>query len=215
MYPSGTSRPLVSNLNVAAGQTRANLVAVKVAASGAVDIYNSNGSTHVVVDLLGYWSPASESRMTAITPTRLLDTRTGPYGLPVGSGNTYALHIPAAVVPASRASAVVLNVTATRPTTGGYLTVTPAGVYDVLASNLNFVAGETVPNLVIVPVGYANGVNIYNSNGLTDIVVDIVGWFDIPADRLAVDGLTAFGSDVKIDPTSTYAYVSNPTHNRI
>ncbi|HET7721759.1 MAG TPA: beta-propeller fold lactonase family protein, partial [Acidimicrobiales bacterium] len=109
----------------------------------------------------------------------------------------------------------VLNVTATGPTTGGYFTVTPSGVYNALASNLNFGAGETVPNLVVVPVGYANGVSIYNSNGETDIVVDMVGWFDIPAQRVALDGLVPFGSDVKIDSTSTYAYVSSQTHNRI
>lgn len=215
VYPSGTGRPLASNLNVSPGQTRANFVAVKVA-DGAVDIYNSQGSTHVVVDLLGYWSAGSESRMSAITPVRILDTRTGlGFSRPIWSKETYALHIDDGVVPTSRTAAVVLNVTATGPTSGGYLTVTPSGVNPPLASNLNFVAGETVPNLVVVPVGAFNGVNIYNSNGETDIVVDIVGWFDIPADRLDVDGLSPYGSEVKIDPASTYAYISNTAHNRV
>jgi hypothetical protein len=42
----------------------------------------------------------------------------------------------------------VLNVTATEPSSPGYLTVFPDDACDVpLASNLNFVPGETVPNL--------------------------------------------------------------------
>ncbi|CAA9241386.1 MAG: hypothetical protein AVDCRST_MAG10-1614 [uncultured Acidimicrobiales bacterium] len=217
VHPSGTTLPLASNLNVVAGQTRANFVAVKLA-DGAVDIYNSKGTTHVVVDLLGYWSPGSNSRMTAVTPTRLMDTRTGlgRAGAVQGQG-TALLQLPGAgPVPAGRAAAVVLNVTATAPTTGGHLTVYPSGDSPPpLASNLNFVAGETVPNLVIVPLGRDGAVKIYNSNGDTHIVVDVVGWFDLPAERLDIERPSTFHSDVAIDPTSTYAYVTNTAYGRV
>ena len=217
VHPSGTTLPLASNLNVVAGQTRANLVAVKLA-DGAVDMYNSKGTTHVVVDLLGYWSPGSNSRMTAVTPTRLMDTRTGlgRAGAVQGQG-TALLQLPGAgPVPAGRAAAVVLNVTATAPTTGGHLTVYPSGDSPPpLASNLNFVAGETVPNLVIVPLGRDGAVKIYNSNGDTHIVVDVVGWFDLPAERLDVERPSTFHSEVAIDPTSTYAYVTNTAYGRV
>ncbi len=217
VHPSGTTLPLASNLNVVAGQTRANFVAVKLA-DGAVDIYNSSGTTHVVVDLLGYWSAGSNSRMTAVTPTRLMDTRTGlgRAGAVQGQG-TALLQLPGAgPVPAGRAAAVVLNVTATAPTTGGYLTVYPSGDSPPpLASNLNFVAGETVPNLVIVPLGRDGAVKIYNSSGDTHVVVDVVGWFDLPADRLDVERPSTFHSEVAIDPTSTYAYVTNTAYGRV
>ena len=216
VYPSGGTRPLASNLNVVAGQTRANFVAVKVA-NGAVDIYNSNGTTQVVVDLLGYWSPDSESRMTPVTPTRVMDTRIGlgRTGAVMGQRTAF-LQFPAGLVPAGRAAAVVLNVTATEGTTGGYLTAYPSSDRPPpVASNLNFGAGETVPNLVVVPVGHNGAVQIYNANGNTHIVVDVVGWFDLPADRLGVDGLSTSGSEVAIDPTSTYAYVSNTARGRV
>ena len=217
VHPSGTTLPLASNLNVVAGQTRANFVAVKLA-DGAVDIYNSKGTTHVVVDLLGYWSPGSNSRMTAVTPTRLMDTRAGlgRAGAVQGQGTAH-LQLPGAgPVPAGRAAAVVLNVTATAPTTGGHLTVYPSGDSPPpLASNLNFVAGETVPNLVIVPLGRDGAVKIYNSNGDTHIVVDVVGWFDLPAERLDIERPSTFHSDVAIDPTSTYAYVTNTAYGRV
>ena len=220
VYPSGTPRPLASNLNLAPGQTRANFVAVKVA-NGAVDIYNHSGSTHVVVDLMGYWSSDSYGRMTPVTPSRILDTRTG-FGYAGGAGrrgpdSTFAMHVPERTgVPAGRTAAVVLNVTATQPTSDGYLTVYPStNKPRPLASSLNFVAGETVPNLVIVPLGFLEDVMVYNRSGHTHVVVDVVGWFDLPGDRLDVDGLSTFGSEIAIDPTSTYAFISSPGTNQV
>ncbi len=216
VYPSATGRPLASSLNVVAGQTRANFVAVKVG-NGSVDIYNSNGSTHVVVDLLGYWSPVSDSRMTAITPTRVMDTRGGlGHAGALQSQGTVPLRLPGpSAVPAGRTAAVVLNVTATEPTVGGYLTLFPAGGTRPVASNLNFAAGETVPNLVVVPVGADGVVDIYNSNGRTHVVVDVVGWFDVPAERIDIQGVSIPGGEVAIDPASAYAFISNTAHDRV
>ena len=50
-------------------------------------------------------------------------------------------------VPATGASAVVLNVAVTGPTATSFLTAFPTGEALPLASNLNFDAGQTVPNL--------------------------------------------------------------------
>ncbi|MFI6937383.1 hypothetical protein [Streptomyces sp. NPDC050287] len=94
---------------------------------------------------------------TPLTPVRLLDTRhavgvtTTP---PVAAGADLVLPIPSvAGVPAADISAVVAHVTVTQPTTGGHLTVYPDNGGGVpTASNLNFTAGRTVPNLVTVPV---------------------------------------------------------------
>ena len=46
-----------------------------------------------------------------------------------------------------------------------------------LASDLNFVAGQTVPNLVVVKLSAAGQINIYNGFGSTDVIVDVEGWF--------------------------------------
>jgi hypothetical protein len=70
-----------------------------------------------------------------------------------------------------------LNVTAVGPTASSYLTVWPTGVTQPLASNLNFVAGETVANLVVVPLGSSGQVSIFNGSGSTNVVVDVAGWF--------------------------------------
>jgi hypothetical protein len=80
-------------------------------------------------------------------------------------------------VPATGVGAVVLNVTATNPTAASYLTVWPSGSAKPLASNLNYVSDETIPNLVIAKVGTNGQVSLYNGIGSTDVIADVVGWF--------------------------------------
>ena len=73
---------------------------------------------------------------------------------------------------------MVLNVTVTQPVAAGYLTVYPDGVARAGTSNLNFLAGQSVPNLVIVPVGADGKVDFYNgSGGTVQVIADVSGWF--------------------------------------
>jgi hypothetical protein len=73
---------------------------------------------------------------------------------------------------------VVLNVTAADPLAAGFLTVWPTGQARPLASNLNFVAGRTVPNLVVAKVGTDGRISLYNgSGGAVHLVADVAGWY--------------------------------------
>jgi len=54
-WPSGEGIPYASNLNVPAGDVRPNLVVVKVGAGGQVDFFNSAGSTHLLLDIAGWF----------------------------------------------------------------------------------------------------------------------------------------------------------------
>jgi len=80
------------------------------------------------------------------------------------------------VIPSS-ATAVSINVTAVTPGASGFITVWPCGVARPLASNLNFVSGDVVPNGVIAPIG-SNGKVCFYSQADTDLVVDVAGWFE-------------------------------------
>jgi hypothetical protein len=71
----------------------------------------------------------------------------------------------------------VLNVTVTNPSAASYLTAWPAGAVQPLASDLNYVAGQTVPNLVVVKLGANGAIDLFNATGSTDVVVDVVGWY--------------------------------------
>jgi hypothetical protein len=179
VWPDGLVQPKVSNLNFTAGETIPNLVVVPLLADGKVDLYNNAGSTDLVADLSGYYTAAGAG-YTPLGPVRVLDTRngTGAPQAPVGPGGTISLQIAgAAGVPASGVTAVVLNVTATDTTASSYVTVWPDGETQPTASNLNFTAGETIPNLVIVPVGPDGEVDFYNHTGSTDLVADLEGYF--------------------------------------
>jgi hypothetical protein len=55
LSPSGTARPLASELNYAGGETRRNLVVVRVGSEGKVDLFTPT-RTHVVLDVAGWMS---------------------------------------------------------------------------------------------------------------------------------------------------------------
>jgi type VII secretion-associated serine protease mycosin len=182
-YPADSPRPLASNLNFVGGQTVPNLVHVKLDPNGYVALYNQAGSTHVLADVLGWYSDVSGargSRFSSLPPTRVLDTRNPPERS-VGPGQDRGLVVTGrGGVPSTGVSAVVLNVTATRPTAEGYLTVHPTGSQPY-ASNLNFLPGQTVPNLAIAKVGLdalgQGSVSFFNSTGNVHVIADVVGWY--------------------------------------
>ena len=185
VWPTGDARPLASNLNFSTLKTVPNLVVVKVGAAGRVSLYNGGGATHLVADVAGWYgaSGASEgSRYHSLPPARVLDTRTGNGSAPgrVGPEGTLDLQVTGrGGVPATGVSAVVLNVTVTEPVAGGYLTAWPSGDVRPLASNLNFVGGQTVANLAMVKVGANGKVSLYNGAGAVHVIADVSGWFGV------------------------------------
>jgi hypothetical protein len=180
VWPTGRPLPLASNLNYVAGQTVPNLVVVNVGEGGRVSVYNYSGSPHVVADVAGWYGEAGSSsgaRYTSVVPSRILDSRYGVGAPRVGPNASVDLQVTGRGGVPAGASAVVLNVTVTEPTTTSYLTAWPTGRSRPLASNLNFVAGQTVPNLVVVKVGDNGMVSLYNSAGTAHVIADVAGWF--------------------------------------
>ena len=180
VFPSGTARPLASSINFAPGQTVANMVVAKLGPAGTIDIFNSTGSTQVIVDVEGWFGAEgvqAGSRYTPLTPARILDTRDGS-GTPVGPGETVTLRVlDQGGVPLWGASAVAVNLAVTSPTADGYLTVFPTGTARPLASSINFAPGQTAANMVVAKVGSLGRIDIFNSSGSTHVIVDVEGWF--------------------------------------
>ncbi len=190
VYDCGQPRPLASNLNYTKGQTIPNLVVTRmhqfVAGQGFVDSQRLNAGqvcfyastpTDLIVDLEATLDVGSAQRPLAV-PARLLDTRV-PVGAPAGplaAGSVLRLHVAGVAGVATDAPAVVLNVTVTDPSSPGYVTVFPCGQAPPVASNLNFVADETIPNLVIARVG-AGGDVCFVSNASLQLVADLAEWY--------------------------------------
>jgi len=165
-----------SNLNLErVGQTIPNLAVVPVGAGGRISLYTQSGG-HLLADVFGYFAPTGgeavrAGRLVPGAPQRVLDTRTTSG--PVPSGGTVRVALPG--VPLD-ATAAVLNVTATEAAGPGYVQALPAGSpWQGAWSNLNVEAGQTIANLVIVPV--VDGAVDLHAQTATHLVADLLGHF--------------------------------------
>ncbi len=113
--PCGTP-PLSSNVNARAQRSTASSVLVGVGTDGSICVLTYTGSSHIVVDVAGWFGPGPGGlAYRAREPARLLDTRTNG-GLPTN-----------AEIPVRVDSVSALNVVAVDSTALGFVTVRPCG----------------------------------------------------------------------------------------
>jgi hypothetical protein len=91
------------------------------------------------------------------------------------AGSTTALQVTGRDGVPADATAVVLDIAVTQPRDPGFLTVFPCGSPRPTAANLNYVAGQTIANVVVAPVGTGGTVCIYTYAG-THLVADLDGY---------------------------------------
>ena len=182
VYPAvGTAVPLVSNLNLVAGQTAANLVTVAVGTGGRVRLRNSLGSLHLIADLAGYYAASAPGRFVPVTPTRFLDTRSGigAAAIPTTAGGAVDLRVAGARGVPATATAAVLNVTGTAVsgTASTDVRAYPREAARVpTVSNVNLARGATRANLSIVRTGSDGRIRVRNSSGQLQLVADLAGY---------------------------------------
>ncbi|AUG79766.1 hypothetical protein CFP65_5053 [Kitasatospora sp. MMS16-BH015] len=174
VYPAGTDRPPTSNVNFAAGQTVPNLVTVPTGQDHQVTVYNFSGTTDVVVDVMGSYRRSGGSGFGAVSPVRLLDTRKSAA---LDADSSVSVQVRGVGGVPDDATAVVLNLTSTGSDAGGYLTAYANWTARPGTSNLNFTAGQTVANQVVVPIGADGKVAVYNHTGRTHVVADVFGYY--------------------------------------
>jgi hypothetical protein len=181
-YPCG-NKPNASNLNFVSNQSVPNAVIVPVSTTGTVCFY-VYGQVDLIADINGWF--AGGPGFNPLSPTRIFDTRSGIGGVPIakvgkvdGSGNALKVQVAGTNgVPPLGASAVLLNVTVdgtSAPGYGGYVTAYPCGSTPPNASNLNFVSGQTIANMVVAPLS-ANGEVCFYVHGEAHVLADITGW---------------------------------------
>jgi hypothetical protein len=137
-------------------------------------------------------NPLPGGTSNPLTPARILDTRSsnGGHDYPLGPGQVLTLQVVGrGGVPSSDVSAVVLNVTVTDATAASYLAVWPTGLARPKVSNINFHAGEALPNLVEVAVGSGGQVSLYNAAGSVDVIADVEGWVGDSLNSYGTQGL--------------------------
>jgi hypothetical protein len=228
---------LISNVNFAAGQDVANSVTVADNA-GAVDVYfgpaSPSASVNVAVDVQGYYMTPSSTTgdpYTAITPTRVADTRCGTSPAPsycagenlpsansslttVGANSSINVAVAGVGSVPSTATAVSLNVTATDGSAASYLKVYPTGSTPAVTSNQNWQAGETLASQVVSKVGTNGDVSLYNFAGTVDYVVDVTGYYTAAGTSGSL--FTSLGTPMRladtrcaVSPTPSYCSAEN------
>ena len=144
---------------------------------------------------------SSASSFVPVSPVRVLDTRSDLGLAAVRDGVAGTLKVTgsiptatsngvvnAVVVPAG-ATAVVLNVTAVNPTSGGYVSLRPGDATGApTVSTLNVTAGGTFPNgaTITIPTTGAHAGQIqvwyeaeYTTVGSTELLIDVAGYYEL------------------------------------
>jgi hypothetical protein len=180
------SVPSTSSLNFPASDIRANAVTTPLGPGGTlwVTFVGVDGTMDVIFDVTGYFvSNTSASTYVPVTPTRLVDSRTGPTQLGLTSALTSK--VPAeftatgGVIPPG-ATAVTGNLTAVSNGASGYFGLTPVSPGSVPStSTLNFPAGDIRANAVTAPLGPGGTlwVTFVGVGGTMNVVFDVTGYF--------------------------------------
>ena len=195
--PAG-AEPATSVTNVSTGQVKANMAIVPVGDDGAVRIFNRSGSTHVIVDVLGYLergAPATTRAGRVIpldAPFRVFDTRQGAFGAaPLGFGTkedwsfqAFAESVVLNGAPIGPQSALIGNLTGTglQPLSPGqpvttYMTVYPGNGAPPNSSNINVTPGRSVPNMSLLSYGTVGSdpytIAAFNFDGSIHYLLDV------------------------------------------
>ncbi len=179
LFPASDPLPAVSSLVASMGDTVAHLVEVPLGAGGDISIYNHAGTSHVVVDVEGYYATGTGTagRLVTVSPTQVFDTAAKGGGGPLGAGSSRTIAMTGhGGVPKTGVAAVVLDLTSSQTTAPSFASVYPAGTTRSLASSLNWEKGGAATNLVTVPVGTGGAIDIFNRNGSADFSGVIRGY---------------------------------------
>jgi Putative Ig domain len=133
-------------------------------------------------------------RLKAVTPCRLVDTRSGQ---PILGGTAQIFNLPnlsqsggagGACTPFDLSSALAYSLNVTLVSGGTrvrYLTIWPTGEPQPLVSLMNSFDGRTKANAAILPAGNAGNVSVYVSD-TTNVLIDINAYFASAADGSAL-----------------------------
>jgi hypothetical protein len=180
-----------STLNFTKGRTVPNMAIVPTSQCGAVCgvgfentpligvLNNSNGTAHVIVDLVGVYDDNTLDGMwryrPLTSPTRIVNTTTAQ-GIPsaLTPGQTRTVSNTTGVT-TFNSMALVTNTTANKPTSNTVLTLWNADIPKPTVSNLNPALGQLVSNMTITDLGVDYNFKVQNASGTTNLVIDVAG----------------------------------------
>ncbi|HEX7154520.1 MAG TPA: PKD domain-containing protein [Thermoanaerobaculia bacterium] len=186
LFAAGSPVPNASQLNFKADRFAiANGARVPLGANGVTvrSVLPFGGSTHLIVDVNGYFKDDAPLEYYPVTPCRALQTSQFPQGPALADGETRLVQIRGNCGIPADAKAAMLNVTVQNPTQRGNLLAWPTGVTRPSASTINVTAGElAIANGTIVPLSqaFADDLSLAATlipGGTAHVIVDVFGYF--------------------------------------
>lgn len=196
VFPQGSARPTSSSLNASAGETISTTQVVKVGPSGKLSVYHHAGSTHVMIDVHGYFTNTGGGGLVAVPHTRVVDTRNGT-GTTIGTipnTGTRTFTLTGGVIPAGATSAL-LDVVVVGATGTGFLTAYAAGGATDPTSVMDYTSGITSQGIA-VKLPSTGKVTFVNRGPAVHLVITVQGY---------VTASTDTGADLR--PTSAIQVV--------
>ncbi|MDQ6795222.1 MAG: hypothetical protein M3067_10480 [Chloroflexota bacterium] len=186
--PRPINKPTSSTVNFPLGDTRANNVTTPLGPGGTLsatyDSATAGKFTHLVFDVTGYFVPgATGAGHTPVTATRLLDSRdgTGGYSTPFAMGVPRNFPVWTQGGVPVNAVAVTGNLTVTRQSSGGFVTLGPVSVADPPTSNLNYKFGDDRANGVSVKLSSTGELwavfRATSTSARADVIFDVTGYY--------------------------------------
>jgi hypothetical protein len=199
VWPAGQPMSGASALNTDEARTTGAGVMVGIGGQGMVSIYNNLGSTHVVVDVTGYYTDAAgegSSYTPMLTGVRLLDTRLS--GGQMSDQQRRTVQVGGVGGIPADASAVVLNVSSVMATGAGNISAFPSGGPVPGTASVNHLPGQDVSNRTVVPLT-GGQLDLVLSGARADVVLDAVGWFGPGATLSFTPIIPARAFDTRLD----------------
>jgi alpha-tubulin suppressor-like RCC1 family protein len=213
--PSNAGPLRATFLNASDRRSTTNSGSVSLATVGALDltVSYSGGSTHIAIDVLGYYPAAGGYRYQTVTPCRVVDSRqasgapgvghelgddvgrlvqvagTGTSARVQGSSQLTGCGVP------MNAVAAQVAVTAVGPRGDGFIRAHPSGT-PASGTALNYSTGASTTNVVTLRLGSGTltDLTLRNGGGPTRYLVDVLGYFESDGDGLgSVEQIDAGG----------------------
>ncbi|MCL2091594.1 MAG: hypothetical protein FWH11_10435 [Micrococcales bacterium] len=174
VVPAGGDVRGTSAVNLWPGADVANRATVPLS-GGKIDVYLHSGPAGVIIDVVGWYGPSGELRLTPVAPQRLVDTRVKGGALKGRESRTVALRD--AVVTTGRPAAALATITATQQTTNTHMTVGAAGAALPTTSDMNTGPGRDQAALALFVWNASGRSVVYNNAGSTHLVIDVTAVF--------------------------------------
>jgi GH25 family lysozyme M1 (1,4-beta-N-acetylmuramidase) len=170
------AQPTTTALNFATGQSVTGLVVTPMDTQRRVTLTLYTSSSHLVVDLVGYYTAASGTggHFTPLAPVRFVDTRAGKGTSSGARTGDVTVQVPSSV-PAD-AAGVVLDVSVVDPSGDGYLRLAPSGTTPTTTA-LNYTGGQSVTGLAITRTNNRS-LTVSIAGNPTQLVLDVVGYYE-------------------------------------